>query len=160
MDGQLVWWVGGNVSSVAATPACTPAISAGFPACLSTPHSRPHLCLQFDGDLKLPARYLVPPPAINGTSGERARLPSLLAWHACHTAWCACYPCLPWMHATCYCPTRSCTQTSSQPRIQTPLSKHTPSLSNVPCQTLGGGYINTALYPLKFINVWRESFPS
>ena len=39
----------------------------------------PHLCLQFDGDLKLPARYLVPPPALNGTSGERARLPSLLA---------------------------------------------------------------------------------
>jgi 2,3-bisphosphoglycerate-independent phosphoglycerate mutase len=26
--------------------------------------------MQYDGDLKLPARYLVPPPAISGTSGE------------------------------------------------------------------------------------------
>lgn len=26
--------------------------------------------MQYDGDLKLPARFLVPPPAISGTSGE------------------------------------------------------------------------------------------
>ena len=26
--------------------------------------------MQYDGDLKLPARFLVPPPAIAGTSGE------------------------------------------------------------------------------------------
>lgn len=26
--------------------------------------------MQYDGDLKLPAQYLVAPPAINGTSGE------------------------------------------------------------------------------------------
>lgn len=26
--------------------------------------------MQYDGDLKLPARFLVPPPAIHGTSGE------------------------------------------------------------------------------------------
>lgn len=26
--------------------------------------------MQYDGDLKLPAKFLVPPPAINGTSGE------------------------------------------------------------------------------------------
>ena len=26
--------------------------------------------MQYDGDLKLPANYLVPPPAISGTSGE------------------------------------------------------------------------------------------
>ncbi len=26
---------------------------------------------QYDGDLKLPARFLVAPPAISGTSGER-----------------------------------------------------------------------------------------
>ncbi len=33
--------------------------------------------LQYDGDLKLPTNYLVPPPAISGTSGELPRrLPS------------------------------------------------------------------------------------
>lgn len=26
--------------------------------------------MQYDGDLKLPARFLVPPPAISGVSGE------------------------------------------------------------------------------------------
>ena len=26
--------------------------------------------MQYDGDLKLPARFLVPPPAIGGVSGE------------------------------------------------------------------------------------------
>lgn len=26
--------------------------------------------MQYDGDLKLPSKFLVPPPAINGTSGE------------------------------------------------------------------------------------------
>ena len=26
--------------------------------------------MQYDGDLKLPARFLVPPPAIHGTSGQ------------------------------------------------------------------------------------------
>lgn len=26
--------------------------------------------MQYDGDLKLPSRFLVPPPAINGVSGE------------------------------------------------------------------------------------------
>lgn len=43
-----------------------------------TPGANDRLCLQtrfvgmmqYDGDLKLPARFLVPPPAISGTSGE------------------------------------------------------------------------------------------
>jgi bisphosphoglycerate-independent phosphoglycerate mutase (AlkP superfamily) len=31
--------------------------------------------MQYDGDLKLPKNFLVPPPAINGTSGEGIKVP-------------------------------------------------------------------------------------
>ena len=42
-----------------------------FDACLLSPMQTNFVgMMQYDGDLKLPARFLVPPPAISGTSGE------------------------------------------------------------------------------------------
>lgn len=54
-------------SSLKLPTCCTGSIQCAMLFHPSLPVPYPHL--QYDGDLKLPTRFLVPPPAISGTSG-------------------------------------------------------------------------------------------